>query len=74
MSRERSGFKFRMELACEEEVAIRQLHDFGEFAVGAVAGESHTAFFQLPAINIIEFISMAVAFGDVQSSVSLGSG
>ena len=62
----RAGFEFGVELGAEEEGmdAFRQFGYFHQFAVGRLAGEDNPLFFQLFYEIGIDFIAMAMAFGN----------
>ena len=63
-----AAFEFGMEL-CSEEPAFAG--DFGDFAevVGGEAGEADSGGFESFAVVVVDFVAVAVAFGDVVLSV-----
>ena len=54
--------KFRMKLARHEERMIFQFNHLHQFAVRRQAAEHETGFLEFFAVNIVEFVAMAVTF------------
>lgn len=54
--------EFRMKLAGDEKRMIRQLNYFNQFSVRREAAENKSGFFETFAVDIIEFIAVAMTF------------
>src|SRR3954449_10922717 len=65
----RLALKFRMELARDKERMIRQLDHFHQFAIRRSAAENKTRLLELLPVNIVEFITVPVAFVDQERSI-----
>src|SRR6266481_1189079 len=61
--------EFGMELARDKERVFWQFDDFDQFAIGSVAAEGETGFFELFPISIVEFVTVAVAFVHNESAI-----
>ncbi len=59
------ALELRMELHCKVEWVRRQLNNLNQIAIRAQARESHSVRFELVSIHVIEFIAMAMPFGDL---------
>ena len=64
MRASRFALEFRVELNRDEMRMIGQLQDFHQGAIGAEPREPHPVRFVLLAIQIVEFVAMAMSFGD----------
>ena len=60
----RAGFEFRMELRRHKKRMIGQLNNFGQFFLRIIAGNHQPAIFQDFAVIVVQFIAVAVAFGN----------
>ena len=60
----RFALELRVELHREEERVGWEFNDFDEPSVGTQPRESHSVCFVLASVHIIEFIAMAVSFGN----------
>ena len=68
----RAGFEFGVELGAEEEGmdAFRQFGDFHKFSVGRLAGKDKAFFFQRFYKIRIDFVAVAMAFGNFVFAVT----
>src|SRR5574341_204441 len=71
MAIHRPRFKLGMELAAEEPGMAFELDDLDKVAIRRQAAQHHAFGAELSSIAIIEFIAMAVAFGDLLLAVEL---
>ena len=58
-----------MELAAQEPRVIGDFNDFHQRAIGGLAAENHAHIRKAFPVGVVEFVAVAVAFGDVVLSV-----
>lgn len=57
------GFEFGVELTADKPGMIRNLHHFHQRTVGGCAAEDHAVLGQNVLVGVVEFVSVAMAFG-----------
>ena len=64
-----AAFEFGVELGAEEPVFAGDFGDFAEAVVWGEAGEADSGGFESFAVVVVDFVAVAVAFGDVGLTV-----
>ena len=64
-----AAFEFGMELCSEEPAFAGDFGDFAEAVVWGEASEADSGGFESFAVVVVDFVAVAVAFGDVVLSV-----
>lgn len=66
---ERARFELGVGLGCDEEVVVFSFDKFDEFSVGRGSGDFETALFDFFSESEVDFVTVAMAFGDRGFSV-----
>jgi len=70
---ERFGLEFGMKLHSDKPGMLWQFHDFDKRAIGACSGKPHPIGFELLAVLVIEFITMAMPLGNLARPIRLAA-
>ena len=69
MARHRPRFKFRVKLTAEKPWMVFELDDLDQVAIGRQAAQGHPLGGKIRTITVVEFVAVAVAFGNLFPAV-----